>query len=94
VPTTAIRHGPNGDFVWVATATSSGKATVKSTPVKTGPGTGETTSIASGVTAGQTVITDGGDRLRDGATVTLPRKTRSGGGSGGAGAGGDMFGGM
>jgi len=94
VPTTAIRHGPNGDFVWVATATTSNKATVKSTPVKTGPGTGETTSIASGVTAGQTVITDGGDRLRDGASVTLPRKTHSGGGSGGAAAGGDMFGGM
>jgi len=94
VPTTAIRHGPSGDFVWVATTTGSGKATVKSTPVKIGPGTGETTSIASGLTAGQTVITDGGDRLRDGASVTLPRKTHSGGGSGGAGAGGDMFGGV
>jgi len=94
VPTTAIRHGPNGDFVWVATTSGAGKATVASTPVKTGPGTGETTSIASGLTAGQTVITDGGDRLRDGATVTLPRKSHSGSGSGGAGTAGDMFGGV
>jgi membrane fusion protein, multidrug efflux system len=86
VPTTAVRHGPNGDFVWVAQAVSGGKAdqaTVKSTPVKIGPGTGETTSIASGLSAGETVITDGGDRLRDGATVTLPRPASpSGGGKG------------
>jgi multidrug efflux system membrane fusion protein len=88
VPTTAVRHGPNGDFVWVAQATSGGKAneaTVKSTPVKVGPGTGETTSIASGLSAGETVITDGGDRLRDGGTVTLPRPASPAGGGGGKG---------
>jgi multidrug efflux system membrane fusion protein len=85
VPTTAIRHGPNGDFVWVAQAVTGGKAdqaTVKQTPVKTGPGTGETTSIVSGLSAGESVITDGGDRLRDGATVTLPRPASPGGGKG------------
>jgi multidrug efflux system membrane fusion protein len=100
VPTTAVRHGPNGDFVWVAQAVSGGKAdqaTVKSTPVKTGPGTGETTSIASGLSVGATVITDGGDRLRDGATVTLPRPASPGGGGkghhgGGGGGGGDAAG--
>jgi membrane fusion protein, multidrug efflux system len=69
VPTTAVRHGPNGDFVWVLQSDN----TVKSATVTTGPGTGETTSIVSGLTAGQTVVTDGGDRLRDGASVTLPR---------------------
>jgi multidrug efflux system membrane fusion protein len=97
VPTTAVRHGPNGDFVWVAQASSGGanQATVKQTPVKIGPGTGETTSIASGLSAGEMVITDGGDRLRDGATVTLPRpagaapagKGHHGGGRGGGGGG-------
>ncbi|HXQ17943.1 MAG TPA: MdtA/MuxA family multidrug efflux RND transporter periplasmic adaptor subunit [Caulobacteraceae bacterium] len=80
VPTTAVRHGPNGDFVWVLQADN----TVKSAPVTTGPGTGETTSIVSGLTAGQTVVTDGGDRLRDGASVTLPRGAAPGaGGAGG-----------
>jgi multidrug efflux system membrane fusion protein len=81
VPTTAIRHGPNGDFVWVLQPDK----TVKSRSVKTGPGTGETTSIASGLAAGETVITEGGDRLRDGATVSLPRSRSGGTGAGGAG---------
>ena len=107
VPTTAVRHGPNGDFVWVAEAASSGganQATVKQTAVKIGPGTGETTSIASGLSAGQTVITDGGDRLRDGASVTLPRpaspagpgggKGRRGGNRGGGGGDAAGFGGV
>ncbi|HZZ90504.1 MAG TPA: MdtA/MuxA family multidrug efflux RND transporter periplasmic adaptor subunit [Caulobacteraceae bacterium] len=80
VPTTAIRHGPNGDFVWLLQ--EDGK-TVQSQPVKTGPGTGETTSIVSGLSAGQTVITEGGDRLRDGAPVTLPRGANVGDGEGG-----------
>jgi multidrug efflux system membrane fusion protein len=90
VPTTAIRHGPDGDFVWVLQPDN----TVKSRAVKTGPGTGETTSIASGLTAGETVITEGGDRLREGAPVTLPRH-RSGGGArqGGGGGGFGGFGG-
>ena len=76
MPTTAIRHGPQGDFVWVLQPDQ----TVKVRPVKSGPGTGETTSIASGLTAGETVITEGGDRLRDGAAVTLPGQRPAGAG--------------
>ncbi len=83
VPTTAIRHGPNGDFVWVAEGANGNQATVTSTPVKVGPGTGETTSIISGLSAGQTVITEGGDRLRDGASVSLPRPVAPAAGGGG-----------
>jgi multidrug efflux system membrane fusion protein len=69
VPTTAIRHGPNGDFVWVLQSDK----TVTERTVKSGPGAGETTSVASGLKAGEIVITEGGDRLREGAPVTLPR---------------------
>ena len=69
VPSTAIRHGPQGDFVYVLQPDS----TVKVRQVKSGPSTGESTSIASGLNAGETVITEGGDRLRDGAPVTLPK---------------------
>jgi multidrug efflux system membrane fusion protein len=92
VPSTAIRHGPQGDFVYVLQPDS----TVKVRQVKSGPGTGESTSIASGLAAGETVITEGGDRLRDGASVTLPHArpagaSRNGGGGGAAGAG--VFGG-
>lgn len=68
VPTTATRHGPQGDFVWVLQP----DRTVKAVPVTIGPGTAETVSIVSGLTAGQTVITEGGDRLRAGGRVTLP----------------------
>jgi membrane fusion protein, multidrug efflux system len=92
VPTTAIRHGPQGDFVYVLQTDS----TVKVRQVKSGPSTGESTSIASGLAAGETVITEGGDRLRDGAAVTLP-KPRSAGASNaaaGAAAGAGVFGGM
>jgi multidrug efflux system membrane fusion protein len=93
VPATAIRHGPQGDFVYVLQPDS----TVKVRQVTSGPGTGESTSIASGLKAGETVITEGGDRLRDGAAVTLPRPQRpagGGGGAGGAGGGYGVFGGV
>jgi multidrug efflux system membrane fusion protein len=68
VPTTAVRHGPQGDFVWVLQPDQ----TVKMRPITVGPGTAETLSITSGLRAGETVITEGGDRLRDGARVVLP----------------------
>jgi multidrug efflux system membrane fusion protein len=80
VPTTAVRHGPQGDFVWVLQPDQ----TVTSKPVKVGAGTPETVSILSGLTVGETVITDGGDRLREGATVVLPGQNPVGpGGPGG-----------
>ena len=92
VPTTAIRHGPQGDFVYVLQTDS----TVKVRQVKSGPSTGESTSIASGLSAGETVITEGGDRLRDGAAVTLPKPHSAGASNAAAGAaaGAGVFGGM
>lgn len=78
VPTTAVRHGPQGDFVWVLQADQ----TVTARPVKVGPSTAETVSIASGLKVGETVITDGGDRLKEGTTVVLPGQTPVAGGAG------------
>jgi multidrug efflux system membrane fusion protein len=89
VPTTAIRHGPSGDFVWVLKSDK----TATQRMVKVGPGAAETTSIASGLAAGETVITEGGDRLREGAPVQLPRN-HPGGAPGGAGGGFGGFGGV
>jgi membrane fusion protein, multidrug efflux system len=86
VPTTAVRHGPNGDYVWVLQP----NRTARQRPIKTGPATPETISVASGLQAGETVITDGGDRLRDGAPVILPGQ---GGGAGGYGGHGHRHGG-
>jgi multidrug efflux system membrane fusion protein len=79
VPTSAVHHGPQGDYVWVL---QTGQ-TVTSRPVTVGPGTAETVSIASGLKAGETVITEGGDRLRDGAKVVLPGQRPVGGGGAG-----------
>ncbi len=75
VPTTAVRHGPQGDYVWLLNPDK----TVRHVGVTVGPGTSETVSIASGLAPGQVVITDGGDRLRDGARVVLPGQATAGG---------------
>jgi Spy/CpxP family protein refolding chaperone len=69
VPAVAIRHGPQGDFVYVVQSDS----TVTMTPVKVGPAQGETASIASGLAVGDQVVTEGGDRLTDGSHVVLPQ---------------------
>ncbi len=87
VPAAAIRHGPQGDFVWVLRPDK----TVTMRLVRVGPGTAETVSLVTGLAVGETVITDGGDRLREGAKVILPRQGPGGGqganGQGGSGRG-------
>jgi multidrug efflux system membrane fusion protein len=90
VPTTAVRHGPQSDYVWLLQPNK----TVKQTPVVVGPGTAETVSIASGLKVGDVVITDGGDRLRDGAPVILPGAAPAGGYGGKRGAHGQSGGGQ
>jgi Spy/CpxP family protein refolding chaperone len=69
IPAVAVRHGPQGDFVYVIQDDS----TVTVTPVKVGPAQGETASIVSGLNVGDQVVTDGGDRLSDGSRVVLPK---------------------
>jgi multidrug efflux system membrane fusion protein len=68
VPTQAVRHGSQGDYIYTVDLDQNAKMT----PVKVGPADGERTSILSGVQVGDVVVTEGGDRLHDGAPVTLP----------------------
>jgi membrane fusion protein, multidrug efflux system len=68
IPAAAVRHGPQGDYVFVLQPDK----TAKVVQVKVGPSLGEVASIASGVQPGDTVITEGGDQLRDGSRVVLP----------------------
>ena len=68
VPVTAVRTGPEGDFVWVLQPDK----TVKKRAVTRGPGTPTTTSLTQGLNVGERVITEGGDRLTEGARVSLP----------------------
>jgi len=71
-----VRHGSQGDYVF----TLQPNRTAKMVMVTTGPGTGETISIAKGLQGGESVITEGGDRLRDGAPVNLPGQRPPGSG--------------
>lgn len=68
IPVTAVRHGTQGDFVFVL----QGDHTVKMQTVKQGPANGTQVAILSGLNIGQTVITEGADNLEDGSKVILP----------------------
>jgi multidrug efflux system membrane fusion protein len=85
VPVTALRHGASGDYVYVLNPQT---RTVALTAVKRGEENAERVEIASGLQGGETVITEGADRLKDGAKVTLPGDRPRGQGGAGAGAGG------
>ena len=82
VPTTAIRNGPQGSFVYVVAA----NRTADLRPVKVGPATGDRVAVLSGLKVGETVVTEGADRLTDGGKVVLPGdKPRGEGARGGRG---------
>jgi membrane fusion protein, multidrug efflux system len=66
-PNAAIQLGASGNFVYLLNDDS----TVSKRDVTTGPGDGKRTVIASGLKAGDKVVIDGVDRLRDGAKVNV-----------------------
>jgi multidrug efflux system membrane fusion protein len=72
IPNAAVRRGaPNGvvsTFVYVVNADS----TVKVRPVTLGVVDGERVAVTAGLAAGEIVVTEGGDRLREDAKVQLP----------------------
>ena len=78
VPSSAILRGQSGLFVYTANA----RGAVHVTPVTTGPTDGDNTAVLTGVTPGQEVVTDGTDRLREGACVVLPSQQGAAGGLG------------
>ena len=65
VPVTALRHGPNGDFVYVV----SPQRVVALRPVTAGISGVDDVAITKGLAVGEQVVTEGGDRLKDGARV-------------------------
>ncbi|EKS9799127.1 MULTISPECIES: MdtA/MuxA family multidrug efflux RND transporter periplasmic adaptor subunit [Burkholderia] len=68
VPTSAVLTGSIGQFVYVVKPDN----TVTVRKVTIGPVDGERTSIVSGVSVGERVVTDGSDRLREGAKISIP----------------------
>jgi len=75
MPNAASHRGaPNGvasTFVYLVNPDS----TVSVRPVTLGVVDGEQVSVLKGLSPGDIVVTEGGDRLRDGATVLLPANT-------------------
>ena len=71
VPAAAIQHGSvngvAGTFVYAVNADK----TVSVRAVKLGIADGDRVSVSDGLSAGDVVVTEGGDRLRDGARVQL-----------------------
>ena len=73
IPTAAIQRGTQGTFVYVVQADN----TVTMRPIKLGPTEGESAAVDSGVAAGEQVVVDGSDKLREGAKVELAGERRS-----------------
>ena len=65
VPNAAIQRGAQDTFVYVVKTDQ----TVAMRPVTLGGSEGGTTAISAGLAPGETVVTDGADKLRDGAKV-------------------------
>jgi membrane fusion protein, multidrug efflux system len=83
IPSAAIQRGSPGTFVYVV----KDDLTATVTPVKLGPVQGEITAVASGLAPGANVVTDGADKLREGAKVELINRDGQAAPAGPAGAG-------
>jgi multidrug efflux system membrane fusion protein len=67
VPTAAIQRGTPGTYFYVVGA----DRTVSVRPVVLGPTSGEIVAVDKGLSPGEQVVTDGTDKLRQGAKVEL-----------------------
>ncbi len=70
VPRVAVQRGTQGTFVYVV----KDDHTVSARPVRVGVTEGDASSIEDGLAAGELVVVDGTDRLRDGSAVSLQTK--------------------
>jgi multidrug efflux system membrane fusion protein len=68
VPVPAVQRGEPGTFAYLINQDN----TVSVRPIKVGPVDGSFQAVLSGLNPGDRVVTDGTDRLRDGALVSLP----------------------
>ena len=85
VPVNALRNSSAGDYVYVLDPQ---ERTVAMRKVKRGQASVDKVQIVSGVQAGERVITEGADRLKDGDKVSLPGDRPGAGANGGRRQGG------
>jgi multidrug efflux system membrane fusion protein len=67
LPTPAVLSGAPGDYVYLVNADN----TVSVRKITVGPSDGKHTAILAGISVGDTVVTDGTDRLSDGARISV-----------------------
>jgi len=77
MPNAAVRRGAPNGIVSTFVYRVNPDRTVSVRPVTLGTADGERVAVTSGVAAGDVVVTEGGDRLRDGAPVQLPAAAAS-----------------
>ena len=69
VPTAAIQQGPNGSFVFVVKSDN----TVTVREVTPGPTQEDNIAIEDGLSAGEIVVVEGADKLKEGSKVTVAK---------------------
>ncbi len=80
VPVTAVRTGPQGDYVYVVDE----QRVAHTRPVARGMASVEQVLVTQGLQAGERVVTEGGDRVKDGGRVQLAGDKPGAGAPGGA----------
>ncbi len=88
VPITALRTSNSGNYVYIVNE----NRTVSQRTVIRGESSVDSVVITEGLRPGETVVTEGGDRLRDGARVNLPGDAAAGPRGGASGARGGASG--
>jgi membrane fusion protein, multidrug efflux system len=83
VPVAAVQRGAPGTYVYLVNENN----TVSVHAIKLGAQDGDLFAVESGLSPGDRVVTDGADRLRDGAKVTIPDTSHAPGAGGGKGGG-------
>ncbi len=84
VPLSAVQRGAPGTYVYLVDDND----TVAVHPIKLGAQDGNLFAVESGLNPGDRVVTDGADRLRDGAHVSIPEAGQHAGQHSGQGGGG------
>ena len=69
IPTAAVQQSPQGAFVYVVKADS----TVELRNVTVHGTDGDDTAVSKGLSGGETIVTDGLEKLRPGSKVALPK---------------------
>jgi len=68
IPVAAVQRGASGNFVFIVKSDK----TVSMRAITLGVQQDDRVAVLKGLNPGETVVTDGGDRLRDGGQVTIP----------------------